>query len=141
MNKREFMLGAGALIGAAGTAGPATAGSSMAAPGADAGPSRVARPPELAPDLAMAKWQHYLGDEFAAPGGQLRLSEVHDECGARSGASTEQFSLLFVGTAALTAGTHALRHGTGQRIALFLQPAGLSTQGQTLYRADFNLLG
>ncbi|TDP63289.1 DUF6916 family protein [Roseateles toxinivorans] len=141
MNKREFMLGAGALIGAASTAGAATAGVGMAEPDADADRARTARPPELAPDLAMAKWQHYLGDEFAAPGGMLRLSEVQDECGARSGATAEQFSLLFVGTAALTAGTHALRHGTGQRIALFMQPAGLSAQGQALYRADFNLLG
>lgn len=136
MNKREFMLGACALVGTARADGGA------AAPCTQAEPARAARPPELAPDLALAKWQHYLGEAFDAPEGRLQLTEVRAEslAGGPSGALSEQFSLLFTGTAALTAGTHSLLHGTGQRIALFMQPAGLSAQGQAQYRADFNLL-
>lgn len=135
MNKREFMLGACALVGTAkadaGAAAPCTKT-------AETDPARAARPPELAPDLALATWRHYLGDDFAAPGGPLQLTEVRAE--PSSGASSEQFSLLFAGPVALAAGTHALRHGTGQRVSLFMQPAGLSAQGRALYRADFNRL-
>ena len=88
-----------------------------------------------------SKWRHYLGDDFALPGGRLRLTEVRAERVA--GEACEQFSLVFSGAPAdaLSAGTHQLTHTTGQRIALFMQPAGRSAQGSALYRADFNLLG
>lgn len=137
MNKREFVLGGCALVGAAGhvvAAGTAPQQCNAATAGFGA------RPPELGPDLAMAKWRRYLGDDFAVAGGRLRLTEVR--AGSTAGAEAEQFSLLFIGAPAdgLAAGTHQLIHGTGQRIALFMQPAGASAQGRALYRADFNLL-
>ncbi len=136
MNKREFVLGGCALVGAAGqamAAGPAPCPVAIS--------DRAARPPELAPDLTMAKWQHYLGHEFAAPGGSLRLAEVRAE--ASAGSAAKQFSLLFSAAPdqALAAGTHPLVHGTGQRIALYMQPTGVSAQGRALFRAEFNLLG
>jgi len=138
MNKREFVLGGCALVGAA---GQAMAAGPDRPPGPVAASDRAARPPELAPDLSMAKWQHYLGHQFVAPGGSLRLTEVRAE--PATGGLAEQFSLLFSAAPdqALTAGTHSLVHGTGQRIALFMQPAGASVQGRALFRAEFNLLG
>lgn len=137
MNKRDFMLGACAMVGAAGTA---RGYAQVSGPGA--GLVGMARPPELMPDLEMSTWQHYLGDAFAVPGGRLRLTglQVQPQPGAPGGAKTEQFSLVFAGAVVLAAGMHQLRHGTGQRLGLFLQPAGVSSQGHAQYRADFNRL-
>jgi hypothetical protein len=55
--------------------------------------------------------------------------------------STSQFSVLFAGaqTARLPEGTYTFDHPGLKSFSLFVTPAG-SSGGQTLFRADFNLL-
>lgn len=139
MNKREFVLGScAAVAGSAASACPATADvqtPARAAPGL-----RRQRLPDLATDVHSAAWQHYLGHDFAAADGtRLTLQEVrlHDRDRA-----LEQFTLRFsAGPAAvLKGGTRVLAHSSGQRVALYLDPAGGATDIAKGYHAHFCLL-
>lgn len=140
MNKREFVIGGGATLAASAAwsaSGPASLGM-LVAPG-----GRVRRLPDLVADPSAQAWRAYVDQSFdviTAAGPQtLTLSNLS----ARGGnAGSEQFTLLFNGEdgPALMGGSVTLRHATGQRIVLYVEPAGSSELGRALYRADFNRL-
>lgn len=137
MNKRDFMLGgcAGLLVV---QVGAAISADDSAATGLRR------RPPELlgkgySPD----KWRRYLGHAFALAGQQgawLRLEAVEEE-GVKA-LIHRQFSLRFSSAApALPAATRVLWHeASGQRLALYLEPADPDAAGQPQYLACFSLL-
>lgn len=139
MNKREFVVGSCAAV--AGVAASARAvGAGVAEQAARAPGLRRQRLPDLATDVRGAAWQHYLGHEFAAAGGvRLTLQNVQRHAGDRV---LEQFTLRFdAGPAsALTGGTQVLVHGTGQRVSLYLDPAGSAAGGARAYHAHFCLM-
>ena len=116
MNKREFMLAAGA----AGIAGAAWS---------------------AAPALNARGWHARVGQAYGLRGGetgtQLRLLRV------ASHASTplQQFSLYFSASSPLAAGTHVLRAEDGHELALYLEAAGQDAGGEQLLRADCCQLG
>jgi len=60
----------------------------------------------------------------------------------RSSSGTTQFSLRFAapGGESLPEGTHDVEHATLGSFQLFLVPTGSDGNGQTLFRADFNLI-
>lgn len=137
MNKREFViggctvaLGSGALLAAA----PALAGS----------PGRLGRLPEVAVAPRQDAWQRYLNHDFAVEGAgqKLTLQEIRRHQGS---ALHEQFTLVFsaANQRALGAGTRTLRHASGQRIAVYVEPMGSSATRRgdaATYAAHFSLL-
>lgn len=141
MDKRDFVLGGCTTLAATVIlATPAKAEQS----GAARAVRRLERFPDLETSASLAAWRRYVGERFAQamPGSArelvLRRIEQHhaDEHG-------EQFTLLFTAAmdATLPGGTQRLRHATtGQKIPIFLQPAGNDLDGRALYRADFNRL-
>jgi len=60
----------------------------------------------------------------------------------KSSQGTVQFSLQFVASDGgnLPAGTHDVDHATLGSFQMYLVPTGSDAKGQSLYRADFNLL-
>jgi hypothetical protein len=142
MKKREFVVGGCTTI---------ASGIALSAPAApDVQPAmvrsvrRLARFPDLASSAGLGAWQQYVGERFVQPvsGGDVAmdLRRIVDQGGAGQG---EQFTLVFASPAdaQVPAGTRLLRHGsTGQRVAVFLQAAGMDSDGATLHRAHFNRL-
>ena len=111
MNKREFMLAAGA----AGIAGAAWA----------AGPTGGA-----------PAWQGRVGQVFRTLGHpvQLKLQRVDTRAAA---SPLHQFTLVFATDGGvLAAGTHVLHGDEGTGLALYLEPAGRDAAGHHLLRAD-----
>lgn len=137
MNKRDFIAGAGAGALAAACA-PALAADVPCTLTAAAMPDalRQARPVPLEGQQSRAAWQQYLGHRFDVPGGTLRLVAVADTQAESFG--LEQFRLVFEAPHSLALGddtVHLLRHGTGQRLPLWLQAAGIGR-----WHAHFSLL-
>ena len=137
MNKRDFMIGACALA-----TGSAPAFSACAATGADTR-VRARRLPPLAGQQRLATWQRYIAQRFEVDSkvGQrsMRLRRIDIAPPDRDG--LEQFTLVFDERRgdALPAGTHRLRHASGQQLALYLEP-GQPAPGLRTYRAHFSLL-
>lgn len=138
MNKREFVLGA--------CAAAFSGGGLMAAPPAAAAVAvnqRGLRLPALAEAPSLATWQRYLNQSFeveiAGKRRRLTLTAVQAEVFA---APLTQFTLVFdtSGQPWPTEGTHVLRHATGQRVPVYLQPT-LGAGGAAAYQAHFSLLG
>jgi hypothetical protein len=137
MNKREFVLGScAAVAGGATAAGTSRSESAIgAAPGL-----RRQRLPDLATDMRGAAWQRYVGHRFVTDAGvALQLTAVQSN---DSGLPLEQFTLRFDSgsAAALPAGTHLITHGTGQRVALYLDPDEGPQAIPGACRAHFSLL-
>lgn len=136
MNKRDFVVGSCTTL---------AAGAALAGPRQEQAVAprlrRLDRHPDLLASPSLANWQRYVGDRFAAPGGGgLVLQGIERRYADQLG---EQFTLRFTATdgANLAEGTHRLRHHTGQRMALYLQPGDLNTMGMpTAFRAEFNRL-
>jgi hypothetical protein len=138
MNKRELMIGGGIMaLGAslARAASPGPVGETHAI-----GARRRLRPAALEGPVPAAVWSQYLGDEFAAPGGlRLRLHRIEDHSG--NDAALAQFTLHFavIAGAASRAATLHLRHRSGQRVDLYLEPL-TDAAGGTAAQAHFSLL-
>ena len=113
MNKREFMLAAGA----AGIGGAAWS---------------------AAPTQGVLAWRQRVGQSFQRVGqhgpGRLQLQRV-DSRG--SAAPLQQYTLVFSAPqGAWPAGTHTLRQADGAELQLYLETAGTDAAGQVLLRAD-----
>ena len=83
------------------------------------------------------------GTTFVAHGPQGRVNLLlQDVVPGPQVPSTSQFSVLFAGAqnTRLPEGTYTFDHSGLKSFSLFVTPAGPSG-GQTLFRADFNLLG
>jgi hypothetical protein len=137
MNKRDFIAGAG--VGAlAAACGPVLAADVPRSVAAAATPAArwPDRPVPLEGQQSRAAWQQYLGHHFELPSGALCLVAVEDS--QQASGALEQFRLVFESSTALTLEgdkVHTLRHGTGQRLPLWLQAAGSGR-----WQANFSLL-
>ena len=138
MNKREFVLGACAT---------AASGAALACPAAaptQVGQSglRLKRLPDLATDMHSSAWQSYLGDHFTVGSLPMTLREIKLSDGAAANQALEQFTLVFSAdaAAALPTGTQTLRHGSGQRVPLYLDAVPAAEGLQASYFAHFSLL-
>lgn len=139
MNKREFVLSAcAAAASSAALAGP-TALPAVDSAGANSG-LRLKRLADLATDVSSEAWQSYLGHGFSVGAVPLTLRAV--ELSDDGGAELEQFSLLFSANSAalLQTGTQTLLHGSGQRVALYLDAMPAVDDQQVAYQAHFSLL-
>lgn len=115
MNKREFMLAAGAA-GLAGTAWSAAA-----------------------PAWRAPAWRERVGQSFLAPAGRGMLRLVLARCDEHAArAPLHQFTLVFrTGSrGAPAAGVYALRGEDGVEQPLYLAQAGRDADGTALLRAD-----
>lgn len=138
MNKRELMIGGGLVALGASLARGAPRGT-VAETRTNGARQRV-RPAPLDGAVPAAVWAQYLGDEFAAPDGlRLRLQRIDDH--RRQDEALAQFSLHFavVAGAASRAATLRLRHRSGQRVDLYLEPL-TEAHGGTAAKAHFSLL-
>jgi hypothetical protein len=138
MNKREFVAGGMAAVVAA-----PTLAQPDQAPGRDALRqllTRTQRLPDLAEHAGADAFEAYVGERFdiaagAGSGERLAIATVERVARCRS---TEQFNVRFARVDALPAagvdGVRVLLHGTGQRLALHLEPDAAG------YTARFNLL-
>lgn len=137
MNKREFVLGGCAAAFAGGglmAVVPASAAVATA--------QRSSRLPALAEAPSLTTWQRYLNQRFEAEvtgkRQHLTLSRVRADASA---APLTQFTLEFGahGQPWLTEGTQVLRHATGQRVSVYLQPTH-NADVAVAYQAHFSLL-
>lgn len=134
MNKREFVLGGAALAVAA-----------LADAREPLEVDTASRPLGRLPDLAAApdldKWRRYLGQPFVVGDAPhlsgLVLEHVAELPGDRH---CQRFTLTFRRTTGESApsGLHELRHGNGQRLAVFLEPV-TARRGEACV-AQFNRL-
>ena len=137
MKKREFLLGGcAAAIGAA-TMTPSESIAALLR-------SSSGRLPDLGAAPGLRAWQAFIGQDFEVGSGLFRermsLRQVKSD--AQRGPN-EQFSLVFEGESKeqLPPGIHALRHSSGQRADLYLEPIAAGKTGTAItYRAHFNLL-
>ena len=137
MNKREFVTGGVAAVVA--TPVLARSDGGVAAQATLQGLlTRTRRLPDLIAQAGADAFDAYVGERFDVVGGVgtgerlvVRGVERVGRC-----AATEQFNVAFeaVGASPAVDGVRLLLHGTGQRLALHLEPA---TGG---YTARFNLL-
>ena len=138
MNKREFVAGGMAAVVAA----PALAQADAAGGRASLQHllTRTQRLPDLAEHAGADAFEAYVGERFdiaagAGSGERLAIAAVERVARCRS---TEQFNVRFARVDAVPApgadGVRVLLHGTGQRLALHLEP---DSGG---YTARFNLL-
>lgn len=127
MERRNFILAAGGLIGA-----PAVAHAA----------SMAALPP-TASGLRMAGFRDLVGQQFLAFQG--KRGTTLDLVAVRPGKAAphhEQFTLVFSGEPALGAGIYEIDNAISGRMPVYLEPAG-AAKGATensLYRAEFSLL-
>jgi len=124
MERRNFILAAGSLLGA-----PAVARAA----------SLAALPP-TAPARGMAGFRALVGQQFIAFQGQrgatLALVAVRP---GKAAPHQEQFALVFSGAAGLAAGIYEIDNPLTGRLPIYLEPAGSGQEG-ALYRAEFSLL-
>ena len=113
MNKREFMLAAGA----AGIAGAAWS---------------------AAPPLRAQAWRERVGQGFEVPAGRVAQRLVLARCQEHPALpALQQYTLVFrAGRASLPAAIYTLRGDDGLQQPLYLQPAGQDADGSALLRAD-----
>lgn len=146
MNKRDFLIQGGALVGAA-TGGTAWAG--HAAPSLRQSAQADAHDlTHMTPGTEQARWQAMAGERFSGLTAlgrpvELVLSEVVGNAmtGAALAGGAEQFTVSFEGPRALPlqAGMHLLNHPSVGAIQLYLEPV---SQGERIgYDAHFSLLG
>lgn len=141
MNKREFVVGGcAALAGSAASAAP----SERAQAGARPAPGlRRQCLPDLATEPGSAAWQPYVGHRFQALTAGTAVTLVLGRIAVREAqAGFDQFTLSLDADAGarLPAGTHRLRHATGQEVTLYLESTGTAGQARASYRADFNVM-
>jgi len=143
MNKREFVMGGcAALAGGAACAGATT---TQASTGQRQG-LRSRRLPDLATDVRSQAWRAYLGHQFEAvvSGTAVPLTLREISMHGVDEANLEQFTLCFGSSSQaampLPAGTHVLAHPTGQRMAVYLDPATSQGAVPRAYRAHFSLI-
>jgi len=127
MERRNFILAAGGLIGAPAIARAASLG---------------ALPPS-APALGQAGFRELVGQQFIAYQG--KRGSALDLVAVRPGKSTahhEQFALVFSGATGLEAGIYEIDNPLAGRQSIYLEPAGAakSRPQESLYRAEFSLL-
>jgi hypothetical protein len=127
MNKREFLLAAGAACAVALPALPVAA-------------AQWSRPrPNLAHGGDGGVWQTWIGQRFELRGGDVVHAVVLSEV-RRSPSSPHhaQFTVVFDGaTKVLADGIHVLRHASGQELDLFVESI-TGTPGRSI--AQFSLL-
>jgi len=124
MERRNFILAAGGLIGA-----PALAQAA----------SLAALPP-TAPALGLAGFRRLLGQQFIAFQG--KRGTTLDLVAIRPGKAAphqEQFALVFSGAPGLEAGIYEIDNTMAGRMPIYMEPAGKGPQG-SFYRAEFSLL-
>jgi hypothetical protein len=141
MNKRNFVLGSCTTL-AGGLAVAAAAPGQQ--PALSQSHRRLQRLPDLQERAGLAEWRNYIGERFEQASfsgtGDVVLLQV---AAHQADTQAQQFTLVFASVPDATPGgaTRQLRHGnTGQRLSLFLQPAGQDSNGRSLLRADFNCL-
>ena len=127
MERRNFILAAGSLVGV-----PAVARAA----------SLAALPPTPS-TLRMAGFRNLVGQQFIAfqgkRGSSLGLLAVRP---GKEVPHQEQFTLLFSGSPGLDAGIYEIDNPLSGRMSIFMEPAGrgpVSGLG-ALYRAEFSLL-
>jgi hypothetical protein len=127
MERRNFILAAGGLIGA-----PALSRAAL-----------LAAPPTGATALRMAAFRELVGQQFLAFQGKrgttLHLVAVRP---GKAAPHHEQFTLVFSGEPALGPGIYEIDNTVSGRLQVYLEPAG-AAKGATdgsLYRAEFSLL-
>lgn len=127
MERRNFILAAGTLVGV-----PAVAGAA----------SLAALPP--APStLRLAGFRELVGQQFIAYQGKRGTSlDLHAVRPGKEAPHQEQFTLLFSGAPGLDAGIYEIDNPLSGRLAIFMEPAGRgpATGLGALYRAEFSLL-
>lgn len=127
MERRNFIVAAGGLIGAPLVAGAAS----------------LAAIPAAAPPVGLAAFRELVGQQFIAYQGKrgtaLELLAVRP---GKAAPHHEQFALLFSGSPGLAAGIVEIDNPLAGRQAIYLEPAGGAKTGRggALYRADFSLL-
>lgn len=124
MERRNFILAAGGLIGA-----PVVAHAA----------SLAALPPS-GPVLGLAGFHDLVGQQFIAFQG--KRGTTLDLVAVRPGKAAphhEQFALVFSGAPGLEAGIYEIDNAMTGRMPIYLAPAGKGQQG-SLYRAEFSLL-
>lgn len=124
MERRNFILAAGGLIGA-----PAVVQAAALA----------ALPPTVS-GMRMARFRELVGQQFLAFQGKrgttLDLVAVRPD---KAAPHHEQFTLVFSGEPALGAGIYEIDNAVSGRIQVYLEPAGKDAEN-SLYRAEFSLL-
>lgn len=124
MERRNFILAAGGLIGA-----PALARATELA-GLPATPST----------LRMSGFRDLVGQQFIAfqdkRGSTLELVAVRP---GKAAPRQEQFALVFSGAPGLAAGIYEIDNALTGRMPIYMEPAGKGQEG-SLYRAEFSLL-
>ncbi|MTW14022.1 hypothetical protein GM658_25745 [Pseudoduganella eburnea] len=127
MERRNFILAAGSLIGA-----PALARAAS-----------LAAPPPAASGLRMAGFRDLVGQQFLAFQG--KRGTTLDLVALRPGKAAphhEQFTLVFSGEPALASGIYEIDNTVAGRMQVYLESAGAAkgATGDSLYRAEFSLL-
>ena len=127
MERRNFILAAGGLIGAPVVAHAAS----------------LAAIPAAAPTVGMAGFRELVGQRFIAY--QCKRGTALELIAVRPGKAAphhEQFALLFSGAPGLSAGIVEIDNPLAGRQSIYLEPAGAAKAGResSLYRADFSLL-
>ncbi|MYN10522.1 DUF6916 family protein [Pseudoduganella aquatica] len=124
MKRRTFIVASGSLLGAASLGRAATLAGGLPA----------------ASSVRMAAFSGLEGASFSATQNrrstELRLVSVKQ---AASSPGIEQFSLVFSAGAPLASGLYEVEQAATGTVAMYLEAAGESPQGQ-LCRADFSLL-
>ncbi|KRC01475.1 hypothetical protein [Duganella sp. Root198D2] len=127
MERRNFILAAGTLVGA-----PAVARAA----------SLAALPPS-ASTLRMAGFRDLVGQQFIAFQGKRGTSlDLLAVRGGKEAPHQEQFTLLFTGAPWLDAGIYEIDNPLSGRMSIFMEPAGRGPAAGlgALYRAEFSLL-
>ncbi len=127
MERRNFILSAGSLVGV-----PAVACAA----------SLAALPPTPS-TLRMAGFRNLVGQQFIAF--QSKRGSSLDLLAVRPGKEVphqEQFTLLFSGSPGLDAGIYEIDNPLSGRMSIFMEPAGRGPASGlgALYRAEFSLL-
>ena len=124
MKRRTFIVASGSLLGAASLGRAATLAGALPA----------------ASTVRMAAFSGLEGARFSASQNrsstELQLLAVKQ---AASSPGIEQFSLVFAASAPLASGLYDVEQAATGTVAMYLEAAGDSPQGQ-LCRADFSLL-
>lgn len=126
MERRNFILAAGGLIGA-----PALARAA----------SLAALPPTSG--MRMAGFRSLVGQQFIAFQGKRGTTlDLVDVRPGKAAPRQEQFTLVFSGAAGLPAGIYEIDNPLAGRLPIYMEPAGAAKAGQegSLYRAEFSLL-
>jgi hypothetical protein len=127
MERRNFILAAGSLVG-----GPAVARAA----------SLAALPPTPS-TLRMAGFRDLVGQQFIAYQGKRGTSlDLHAVRPGKEAPHQEQFTLLFTGSPGLDAGIYEIDNALSGRMSIFMEPAGRGPASGlgALYRAEFSLL-